>query len=107
MVIVLSNRVRPTSRYNSAKWRRVIRRDPCSYCGRRMVPLNHKIDNAALSDRHARRPTLDHIVPRVAGGPNSWMNLTGACHSCNAAKGSLDLLAFLLSRLPEYTPSHG
>lgn len=82
-----------------SKWRTVVRKDPCAYCGRRMIPLSHKVDNASLSERYARRPTVDHIVPLFAGGPNEWTNLTGACSECNGRKGTMSLLSALLDRL--------
>lgn len=57
-------------------YRRIVQKDPCSYCAE-------------------AGGTKDHIVPRHAGGPDHETNLTGACRSCNMAKGSLDLLGFL------------
>lgn len=57
-----------------------LRLDPCAYCG-------------------GPGGTIDHIVPRVAGGaPTAW-NLTGACAACGVLKGRWPLLAFLLLRL--------
>lgn len=44
----------------------------CQYCGR---PFS------------TRELTLDHVVPRVQGGENSWTNLVCACVKCNARKG--------------------
>jgi 5-methylcytosine-specific restriction endonuclease McrA len=44
----------------------------CQYCGKRF----------SASDL-----TLDHIVPRVQGGGNSWANLVCACIRCNTRKG--------------------
>ena len=34
-----------------------------------------------------RELTIDHIVPRVQGGGNSWDNLVCACVTCNTRKG--------------------
>lgn len=45
---------------------------PCVYCG----------DPAQ---------TLDHIVPRSKGGPDSPDNLVPACQRCNSAKSALSL----------------
>ena len=45
----------------------------CQYCG---VALNSKT------------ATIDHIVPRSAGGDSSWKNLVCACAGCNRRKGS-------------------
>ncbi len=44
----------------------------CQYCGERFP---------------TRELTLDHVVPRVQGGENSWTNLVCACVRCNARKG--------------------
>lgn len=45
----------------------------CVYCG----------DNHNL--------TLDHVIPKSKGGPNSWDNLVTACKKCNNEKGDLSL----------------
>ncbi|MBC8200737.1 MAG: HNH endonuclease [Planctomycetes bacterium] len=44
----------------------------CQYCGNRFT---------------ASELTLDHVVPRVQGGGNSWANLVCACMRCNTRKG--------------------
>ena len=44
----------------------------CQYCGR-------KFPTKELS--------LDHVIPRVQGGEDSWDNLVCACVRCNARKG--------------------
>jgi 5-methylcytosine-specific restriction endonuclease McrA len=44
----------------------------CQYCGKRFS---------------ANDLTLDHVVPRVQGGGNSWINLVCACLRCNTRKG--------------------
>lgn len=44
----------------------------CQYCGKHFS---------------TRELTLDHVVPRVQGGDNSWSNLVCACVKCNARKG--------------------
>ncbi|MHC4220155.1 MAG: HNH endonuclease [Planctomycetota bacterium] len=44
----------------------------CQYCG---------------SSHPTRELTVDHVVPRVAGGQHSWTNLVCACVRCNARKG--------------------
>lgn len=52
--------------------REILRRDDytCQYCGRKTHLL-----------------TIDHIVPRHAGGSHSWHNLVAACAPCNRRKG--------------------
>ena len=44
----------------------------CQYCGKRFP---------------TKELTLDHVVPRVQGGENSWTNLVCACVKCNTRKG--------------------
>ena len=44
----------------------------CQYCGRHFA---------------TKELTLDHVVPRVQGGLNTWDNLVCACVKCNARKG--------------------
>ena len=41
----------------------------CQYCG-----------------RQTREMTLDHVVPRVRGGPHTWENVVTACVACNHRK---------------------
>ena len=62
---------RPRMRVNLTK-REVLRRDnyTCQYCGRKTTQL-----------------TIDHIMPRHAGGRNEWRNLVAACPTCNRQKG--------------------
>lgn len=48
----------------------------CLYCG---TDLRH----AAPAD-----VTLDHLLPRSAGGSNEATNLVTACRSCNSARGA-------------------
>lgn len=42
----------------------------CQYCGTR-----------------GRELTIDHVVPRWAGGPHTWENLVACCRRCNLKKG--------------------
>lgn len=68
----------------SRQFKDVVQRDPCSICGR---PYN----GSELHD-------ADHIVSLKSGGENSWTNLGGVCHPCNASKGEKPLLEALLAR---------
>lgn len=54
-------------------------RNTCAYCGD-VFPKS--------------RLTRDHIVPRSAGGKNSWMNCVTACIECNQAKADKPVHAF-------------
>jgi 5-methylcytosine-specific restriction endonuclease McrA len=49
----------------------ILRRDGhrCQYCGGTSAPL-----------------TVDHIIPRARGGPDTWENLVTACLPCNNRK---------------------
>lgn len=51
----------------------ILKRDSlaCQYCGTKSLPL-----------------TVDHIIPKVRGGIDSWENLTTACVICNNKKGN-------------------
>lgn len=78
-------------------WSRVIRQDPCSYCG--------EVVAMALS-------SVDHIEPqsrsvRGIGGAHSWLNFTGACQRCNEAKSNIGLLEYLLVRAGRQIPKQG
>lgn len=48
----------------------------CVYCG---------LD---LRDAAPADVTLDHLLPRSAGGTNDATNLVTACRSCNSARGA-------------------
>ena len=39
--------------------------------------------------------TLDHVIPKSKGGPNSWKNLVTCCGSCNVKKGDKKVDVFL------------
>lgn len=64
---------------NTSEYRSVIRYDPCAYCNK-------------------AGGVVDHIIPLINGGPEACDNLTSACRSCNARKGSQSLLNFLVVR---------
>lgn len=71
--------------------RNILRRDGnrCQYCGSR------------------DRLTLDHVVPKSRGGPDTWDNLVAACVPCNNKKGNHtpDEANMPLRRRP-FRPSH-
>ena len=46
----------------------------CAYCGTRMHPFGTL--------------TMDHVVPRCKGGPDTIDNLVPACQACNSEKGN-------------------
>jgi 5-methylcytosine-specific restriction endonuclease McrA len=51
--------------------------------------------------------TLDHVIPRSKGGPNSWTNLATCCMRCNTSKGDrlLEETGMTLKYKP-FTPSY-
>lgn len=69
---------------NGSKWIRkdkrlaIVLRDgvQCVYCGR------------DLRGAEPREVTLDHLLPRCAGGTNEATNLVTACLSCNSSRGA-------------------
>jgi 5-methylcytosine-specific restriction endonuclease McrA len=50
-------------------------------------PAVHKRDGRRCGYCGAPSSTIDHIVPRSRGGPNSWLNTVAACFGCNQRKG--------------------
>ena len=42
--------------------------------------------------------TLDHLIPRIKGGPDEADNLVWACRTCNSSKQGRDLLEWMQSR---------
>ena len=51
--------------------------DTCVWCGRRFERLV--------------RPTTEHLVPRLKGGPSWLENEVAACRRCNGERGHLSL----------------
>ena len=54
----------------------------CVWCGR------------AFDERHVR-PTTEHLVPRIKGGPSWVENEVAACRRCNGERGHRTLGEFL------------
>jgi 5-methylcytosine-specific restriction endonuclease McrA len=52
----------------------------CWLCGRGLDP------DAPINQPAA--PTVDHVVPLAAGGPDTPANLRAACRSCNSRRGA-------------------
>lgn len=51
----------------------------CAYCGIRLTDTKLAHDEA----------TIDHVVPRVAGGRPIWSNEVMACRLCNEGRGAM------------------
>jgi 5-methylcytosine-specific restriction endonuclease McrA len=46
--------------------------------------------------------TIDHVVPRMAGGKTNWENCVTSCKSCNHAKGSKLIKPKMKPYKPDY-----
>lgn len=52
-------------------------------------------DHKCVYCRTTHNLTVDHVIPRSKGGPNTWDNLITCCGECNIKKGDKDLSEFL------------
>jgi 5-methylcytosine-specific restriction endonuclease McrA len=70
----------------------IIKRDGgrCQYCG-----------------KHKSQMTVDHVIPKIYGGTDTWENLVCACLECNNRKGhqTPEQIGFQLIRKPR-RPNH-
>jgi hypothetical protein len=96
-IVVINNTISP-SRYRRAVpglskttiWKRD--RNMCAYCG-------HVFRDDAL--------TLDHVIPRSKGGPDTWQNLVACCKPCNSWKDDKSLKeANMVLLYQPYTPNY-
>jgi 5-methylcytosine-specific restriction endonuclease McrA len=62
----------------------ILAHDPCSFCGKPKLGV--------------RKQDRDHIVPLLAGGFDTWENMTAACASCNRGRRDSSLLDYLARR---------
>ncbi len=77
-------------------YNRMIRQDPCVYCGDTKTS-NKK--NGTVAKR-----TIDHIRPKSSGHGLYWMNKAPCCERCNYLKGSKSVLEHLLDRCAKVCP---
>lgn len=79
-----------------AAWMRIIRADPCSYCGGPGGSLDHLEARSRVprtgAGAHGCLSRLDQ------GGLHVWLNYAGACPSCNSGKSDRSLLDALYRR---------
>ena len=55
--------------------------------------------HAALGDhRSDNYYTMDHVIPRSAGGEYSRDNLVMSCKACNTERGNMSVLQFMAHR---------
>jgi 5-methylcytosine-specific restriction endonuclease McrA len=83
----LGSSLRMDGESHAAAWKRVLRSDPCVYCG------------------ELTSTTIDHIHPRSQRriGTERWVNWAGACPRCNHAKRDTPLLLFMLKSITSGT----
>lgn len=91
-VILLARYVKvPHGRAVPVSRRGVLRRDGsrCAYCRRSAT-------------------TVDHVVPRSRGGPDSWENLVACCVRCNNQKGDRtpEQMGWVLQVVPRAPQGH-
>lgn len=48
----------------------------CMYCSKKLT----------LGSTNQGGMTIDHVIPRVAGGGNTWDNVVSSCYDCNQEK---------------------
>lgn len=53
----------------------------CAYCG-----IKFRND---VAKNHPDAATIDHVMPRCAGGKAIWSNEVMACHQCNQGRGAM------------------
>lgn len=59
----------------------------CCYCGISMRWASGRGHDAA---------TIEHVIPKSAGGPiSSWWNLVAACNLCNSSRASMNAEKYL------------
>jgi 5-methylcytosine-specific restriction endonuclease McrA len=70
----------------------IIKRDGgrCQYCGKKKAQM-----------------TVDHVIPKIYGGSDTWENLVCACSECNNKKShhTFEQIGFSLIRKPR-KPNH-
>ena len=72
------------SRRQKSAWKRIIRKDPCCYCG--APPSKNPVEN-----------TVEHLIPRSQLTEEcNWDILAGACFSCNNGRGDMPFLKYIV-----------
>ena len=78
VVIKMSYFVRRPNQRTKFSKKNVLMRDDftCMYCGQKNI---------------AGDLTIDHVIPKTAGGTTTWINVVAACRRCNSEKGDKSL----------------
>lgn len=76
-----------------------IREGCCCYCGKKM--------NYGYNQTNPHCATVEHIIPKCAGGTDSPLNKLPCCRDCNAWKADNSLDYFLDQVIARLTASNG
>jgi hypothetical protein len=57
----------------------------CFWCGQKTLDLNKRDTKNPLN------PTLDHVIPKAAGGKKEEGNIVLACKACNDVRGQYNI----------------
>lgn len=60
----------------------------CFWCGQKTLEIE-KADQ-----HHPLNPTLDHVIPRAAGGGKGEENIVLACKACNDVRGQYNISVY-------------
>ncbi len=66
----------------------------CHYCGRK-VHINSR------QKYHQARATIDHMIPAIGGGADSFQNCILACNKCNIKKSDMSYNKFIETKAVE------
>jgi 5-methylcytosine-specific restriction endonuclease McrA len=71
-VVRLASYIKVPTKHIMLTRKNIIKRDGgrCQYCGKKSSQM-----------------TVDHVIPKIHGGKDTWENLVAACQDCNNKKG--------------------
>lgn len=90
----MASRSGHSTRYARNRRKFIYKRDnyTCHYCETKFIRNVPDYEQNYIT--HGNHLTLDHIVPKSLGGPDSRENLVAACYECNHARGDIGYKAF-------------